>query len=349
MRIAQVSPLAEAVPPKFYGGTERIISYLSEHLVALGHQVSLFASGDSITAAKLYPGCRQATRLDPSAGDPTAYSIAMAEEVASLADQFDIIHLHTDFLHFPLFRRVATPSVTTLHGRLDLPELQPVFRAFPDMPVISISEAQRAPLPIAQWAGTVPHGLPRNLLEFVPRSNGYLAFLGRITPDKGPDAAIRIALAAGRRLAIAAKVDRVDRAYFQDQIEPLLGAPGIEFIGEIDETEKAAFLGGADALLFPICWPEPFGLVMIEALACGTPVIAYNCGSVSEIIEDGVSGFIVDTETQAIEAVRRIVSLDRATVRAAFERRFTSDHMAAGYLAIYRQLISAQTAQLQYA
>lgn len=349
MKIAQVAPLAESVPPRQYGGTERIVSYLTEELVALGQEVTLFASGDSRTRAVLHAGSPRALRSDATCRDPLAWHIAMLEQVVQAAPHFDIIHFHLDWLHFPTFRRLGVPFVTTLHGRLDLPELAPLFGEFCELPLISISDAQRKPIAWANWIGTIHHGLPVSLLEPLNRNEGYLAFLGRISPEKDPAAAIRIAAKSGRRLKIAAKVDRVDAAYFAEVVEPLLDTPGIEFIGEIGEREKQDFLGRAAALLFPVDWPEPFGLVMIEALACGTPVIAYPRGSVPEIIEDGVTGFIVEDEADALRALARIDRLDRRRIRHEFERRFTSERMAKEYLAFYRQLSQPPVANLQSA
>jgi glycosyltransferase involved in cell wall biosynthesis len=347
MKIAQVAPLTEAIPPKLYGGTERIVSYLTEELVALGHSVTLFASGDSQTSAQLEVMSLRALRFDRTIRDVLAPHILMLEKVAQRAAEFDIIHLHLDHLPFPLFRRVATPKLATLHGRLDLPELAPLYDEFNDFPVVSISEAQRDPLPQAHWADTVHHGLPIDLHQ--PRSSkgSYLAFLGRISPEKRPDLAIKWAVAAGRRLRIAAKVDAVDMGYFTDAIEPLLSQPGIEFIGEISEKEKTQFLGEASALLFPIDWPEPFGLVMIEAMACGTPVIAFNRGSVPEVIEDGVTGFVITDEAGALDAIRRIEQLDRRRIRESFEQRYTARRMAEDYLAIYQRLSLTGTRRLQ--
>jgi len=345
MRIAQVAPLAEAVPPLLYGGTERIVSYLTEELVALGHEVTLFASGDSRTTAQLEAVVPRALRLDASVRDVIAPHILMLSRLQERLGEFDVVHFHTDYLQLPLMRSAGVPFLTTLHGRLDLPELAPLMRAFPEAPFVSISDAQRRPLPFAHWAGTVHHGLPAALLPFSPRDRGYLAFLGRISPEKGPDAAIRIARATGLPLRIAAKVDNADRAYFEAVVRPLLDQPGVEFIGEIDEMQKAEFLGGAAALLFPIQWPEPFGLVMIEAMACGTPVVAFNRGSVPEVVEEGVSGFVVEDETSALAALRRIGAIDRAAVRRAFEARFTARRMAEDYLALYRRLTGVQAAR----
>ena len=338
MRIAQIAPLHEAVPPKLYGGTERIVSYLTEELVALGHEVTLFASGDSRTSAALASVWPQALRLDPSVRDPIAPHMLMLEEVYRRASDFDVLHCHLDYLPFSLLSRGRVPHVTTLHGRLDLPELQPVFDCFKRAPVISISDSQRTPLPQARWVQTVLHGLPENLLTPQPGGQDYLAFLGRIAPEKGPDKAIRIARALGLPLKIAAKVDRADAEYFATVIKPMIAEGGVEFVGEIDERQKAAFLSGAHALLMPVDWPEPFGLVMIEAMACGTPVIAFNRGSVPEVIDHGISGFIVEDEQGAIAAARRLPALRRSTVRARFEQRFTARRMAEDYLAAYRAL-----------
>ncbi|PPQ33488.1 glycosyltransferase family 4 protein [Rhodopila globiformis] len=339
MRIAQIAPLYEAVPPKLYGGTERVVSFLTEELVALGHNVTLFASGDSVTAAELESVIPRALRLDPSIRDLLAPQMLLMEAVRRRADEFDILHFHLDYLPFSLFSRQQTPFVTTLHGRLDLPELKPMFKAFPDVSVVSISDSQREPLPGARYVGTVHHGLPAGLLLPQQRAKpDYLAFLGRIAPEKGPDSAIRIARACGIPLKIAAKVDRADQSWFDAVIRPLLQDGGVEMVGEISDDRKAAFLSGAVALLMPIAWPEPFGLVMIEAMACGTPVIAFNRGSVPEIIDDGVSGYIVEDEAGAIAAVSSLVRLSRNTVRASFMARFTARRMAQDYLTIYRKL-----------
>jgi glycosyltransferase involved in cell wall biosynthesis len=345
MRIAQIAPLQECVPPKLYGGTERIVSYLTEELVRQGHDVTLFASGDSKTAANLVPCCDLALRLNPSVRDYLPYHIIMLEEVRRRATDFDVLHFHIDFLHAPVIRPLAHRTVTTQHGRLDLPDLAPFYGVFRELPLVSVSDHQRKYLHHANWIGTVHHGVPGDLLPFQLRSNGgYLAFLGRISPEKGPNRAIEIAVRAGMPLKIAAKVDRVDQAYWDEIIHPMVKAhSNVEYIGEINEFEKADFLGDAAALLFPIDWPEPFGLVMIEAMACGTPVIAFRRGSVPEIVEDGTSGFIVDTVEQAVAAVRRIATLDRAEVRGAFERRFSVERMAHDYLAIYRSLVSLHT------
>lgn len=341
MRIAQVSPLYESVPPRLYGGTERIVHYLTEALVALDHEVTLFASRDSRTSARLAACCGESLRLS-ACQDPIAPHVLMAEQVIRHADDFDIIHSHIDYLMFPAARRrPEAPVVTTLHGRLDLPELAGIHREFKGAPLISISRDQRRPLPDSAWAGTVPHGLPRDLYPFQGKRGSYLAFVGRMSPEKRPDLAIEIASRAGLPLKLAAKVSRHEQDWFEDRIKPMLSRPGIEFVGEIGEKDKAGFLGGAAALLFPVDWPEPFGLVMIESMACGTPVIAFRRGSVPEVIEDGVSGFVVDDAEAAIAKVPAAAALDRARVRAAFERRFTADRMARDYLRIYGNLIGA--------
>ncbi len=338
MRIAQIAPLYEAVPPKFYGGTERVVSYLTEELVALGHEVTLFASGDSETTAHLEAAWPRALRLDPAIRDPIAPHALLMERVMQRAAEFDVLHFHNEYLPFSLFSRQPTPWLNTLHGRLDMIEYQGIFDVFSQVPLVSISDSQRRPLPQANFIGTVLHGLPENLLTPRPATPSYLAFLGRISPEKRPDRAIRIARAAGIPLKIAAKVDNADRAYFEAVIKPMLDDPGVELIGEINEAQKPDFLSGAIALLMPIDWPEPFGLVMIEAMACGTPVIAINRGSVPEVVDDGVSGFIVEDETGAIGAVERLGELDRARVRAQFEKRFTAKRMALDYLALYRAI-----------
>jgi len=338
MKIAQVAPLFERVPPRRYGGTERVVSYLTEELVRQGHDVTLFASADSITAARLVAPCRKALRLDPACVDPLAHQILMLEMVFREAEQFDVLHFHTDYLHFPLSRRFPIRQVTTLHGRLDLPDLAPLYREFRDMPVVSISDAQRKPLPWANWQATVHHGLPHSLYAFQPKRGDYLAFLGRISPEKRGDRAIEIAREVGMPIRIAAKVDRADREYFESVVRPLLADPLVEFVGEIGEREKQDFLGNAFALLFPIDWPEPFGLVVIEAMACGTPVIAFPGGSVPELIEDGVSGFIVGSVEEAAAAVDRVSALPRKNCRQAFLERFTASRMAEEYLEIYRRL-----------
>jgi glycosyltransferase involved in cell wall biosynthesis len=342
MRIAQIAPLTEAVPPSLYGGTERVISWLTEELVALGHDVTLFASGDSVTTAKLDPIWPRALRLDGTVRDPNALHMMMIEQVFRRADEFDLMHFHLDYFPFSLMMRQTTPFVTTLHGRLDLPEHQPVFATFSSIPIVSISNAQRRPIPKANWVATVHHGLPPNLLQPRPVKPAYLAFLGRISPEKRADRAIRIAQHCGMPLKIAAKVDRADRDYFEETIRPLLSAPGVEFIGEIADAQKPEFLSGATALLLPIDWPEPFGLVMIEAMACGTPVVAFNRGSACEIIEDGVTGFVVEDETSAAGAVHAAARLPRDAIRRRFEERFTARRMANDYVNLYRKLIDAK-------
>jgi glycosyltransferase involved in cell wall biosynthesis len=343
MNIAQVAPLYESVPPKGYGGTERVVSYLTEELVRQGHQVTLFASGDSVTHAHLVAPCQHALRLDQQYRDHLAPHVVMLEHLFRDAAAFDIIHSHLDYLSFPLASRHLTPTLTTLHGRLDLPELVSIYQTFPMMPVVSISQDQRTPLPWLNWQGTVYHGLPENLYAFQEGSGSYLAFLGRIAPEKRVDQAIAIAKQAGIPLKIAAKVDQVDRAYFEASIQPLLQDPLVDYIGEIGDHEKNAFLGGAAALLFPINWPEPFGLVMIEALACGTPVIAYRRGSVPEVIEDGVTGYIVDSVEEAVQAVPRALALSRRRCRQVFDTRFSACRMAQDYLRIYQGLLIDST------
>ena len=347
MRIAQVAPLTEAIPPKLYGGTERVVSWLTEELVALGHDVTLFASGDSRTTAHLEPIWPRALRLDGKVRDPMALHMAMLEQVYQRADQFDILHFHLDYFPFSLFSRNATPFITTLHGRLDLPEHQVVFDVFKRAPVISISDAQRGPVPNAHWIETIYHGLPADLLRPDPVKPGYLAVLGRIAPEKAVDRAIHIARRAGMPLKIAAKVDPVDRQYFEHEIRPLLDLPGIEYIGEINDVQKSEFLSGAIGLLMPIDWPEPFGLVMIEAMACGTPVLAYPGGSVPEIVEDGLTGFIVNNEAEAVDAVRRLPELSRLRIRARFEERFTARRMAMDYLSVYRRMAESHAPRLR--
>jgi glycosyltransferase involved in cell wall biosynthesis len=340
MRIAQVAPLYESVPPKYYGGTERIVSYLTEELVAQGHDVTLFASGDSRTAAELVPMCPRSLRLDRSCVDQLVHHLLMLEQVLRRADAFDVIHFHVDYLHFPLSRRARYPHVTTLHGRLDIPDLVPLYEEFPDEPLVSISDAQRLPLSWVNWLGTVYHGLPRDLYRFHPERGSYLACLGRISPEKRVDRAIEIAKQVGIPLRIAAKVDKADQEYFDTVIEPLLHDPLVEFIGEIADDEKNAFLGNAQALLFPIDWPEPFGIVMIEAMACGTPVIAYSHGSVPEVMEQGRTGYVVEELDDAVEAVRRLSRLSRARCREVFEERFTAARMARDYVAVYERLVA---------
>jgi glycosyltransferase involved in cell wall biosynthesis len=340
MKIAQIAPLYEAVPPRLYGGTERIVAHLTDALVDLGHDVTLFASAEAQTQAKLVPVRDQAIRLDPaSLKSDLAAHLSMLHELRRRRHEFDILHFHVDLIHFPFFSDNAGRTVTTLHGRLDLKDLAEAYARWPQFPLVSISDAQRRPLPDANWRATIQHGLAQNLYDFTAAPHEpYLAFLGRISPEKRPDRAIAIARQSGLRLKIAAKVDAADRVYFHEVIEPLLQDPLIEFIGEIGDAEKSAFLGNARALLFPIDWPEPFGLVMIEAMACGTPVIAWRCGSVPEVIDDGVSGFIVDSEAEALAAVARLDRLDRRVVRHQFENRFSADVMARNYLQLYWRL-----------
>lgn len=341
LRIAQVSPLFESVPPKQYGGTERIVSYLTEELVSQGHDVTLFASGDSVTAARLVSPKQTAIRLDHDCRDWIPYHLLMLEQVIERAEEFDLIHFHMDLLHLPFARRLAAPSVTTLHGRLDLPDLSPLYREFRDAPLVSISFSQRKPLPFANWVGNVYHGLPLELYRASTqqKQGQYLAFLGRISREKGPDMAIALAKASGLLLKIAAKVDRADQEYFDSVIRPLLDDPLVEFVGEVNDKEKEAFCQNAIALLFPIDWPEPFGLVMIEAMACGTPVIARKRGSVPEIIDDGITGFIFETQEEALRIIERAQSFDRARCRNVFEERFSTPRMARDYLQLYEQVL----------
>ncbi len=350
MKIAQIAPLMESVPPRLYGGTERVVSYLTEELVRQGHDVTLFASGDSITAAELVPCAAEAIRLSPTIKDYVPHYLMMVDKVRRIAHQFDVVHFHIDALHMPLFRDSAAKTVTTLHGRQDLPDLLPLYRAFPEIPLVSISNAQRAPIPDANFVRTVYHGLPTDLLpaNYEPRG-GYLAFLGRISQEKRPDRAIAIATALGLPLKIAAKVDKVDEAYFREVIAPLLQHPHIEFVGEINERDKAKFLGDALALLFPIDWPEPFGLVMIEAMASGTPVLGFRRGSVPEVIDDHVTGRIVDSVEDAIRVTPEVIGIDRRAVRRRFEERFSSTRMASDYLKVYHSLLrGAKPKRIQY-
>jgi glycosyltransferase involved in cell wall biosynthesis len=340
MKIAQIAPLMESVPPRFYGGTERIVSYLTEELVRLGHDVTLFASADSITAANLVGCASMALRLDNNVRDPIPYYMLMLDRVRALAEEFDILHFHIDQFHFPLFRPMANRTVTTLHGRQDLPDLKPLYIGFSEMPLVSISDHQRLPIANANVVAAIHHGIPSNLHKPVydPRG-GYVAFLGRISPEKGPERAIQIARALGIPLKIAAKVDKVDEAYFREKIAPLLSEPGVEFIGEINEHNKAKFLGEARALLFPIDWPEPFGLVMVEAMACGTPVLAFRHGSVPEVVDQGITGAIVDTVEEAVRMLPQVLALDRRAVRQRFAQRFSSTRMATDYVSLYRSLL----------
>jgi glycosyltransferase involved in cell wall biosynthesis len=338
MRIAQVAPLYESVPPRLYGGTERVVSYLTEALVQLGHEVTLFASGDSVTGAELVACCPEALRLDPNSVDPLAHHVVQLERVLAHADQFDLIHWHVDYLHYPFSIRQQYAHVTTLHGRLDLPELAMIYQQYSGVPVVSISDAQRVPIPWANWVGTVYHGLPESLYAFRPSPGKYLAFLGRISPEKRVDRAIRIAAATGIPLKVAAKVDAVDREYFAT-IEPLFDHPLVDFIGEIGESGKSDFLGGALGLLFPIDWPEPFGLAVIESLACGTPVVAYDGGSLPELLGSGEGGFIVREFDEAVQAVRSLAAIDRRRCRRLFLERFTARRMATDYVRLYQRLI----------
>ena len=342
MKIAQVTPLYEAVPPKLYGGTERVVAHLTDALVDLGHEVTLFASADAQTRARLIAVRDQAIRLDPAPlKSDLAAHMAMLAEVLKRADQFDVIHFHTDMIHFPFFSRCADKTVTTLHGRLDLKDLPAVYERWPEFGLVSISDDQRRPLPSASWKATVHHGMPADLYAFSARPDGYLAFLGRISPEKRPDRAIEIATKLGKPLKMAAKIDAQDKVYWDTVIRPLVdGNPLVEFVGEIGDHQKSAFLGGAEALLFPIDWPEPFGLVMIEAMACGTPVVAFRCGSAPEIVEDGETGFLVDTVEQAVAAAARAPLLDREAVRAHFELRFSATAMARRYLDVYGDLLA---------
>jgi glycosyltransferase involved in cell wall biosynthesis len=341
MRIAQLAPLAESVPPKLYGGTERVIAWLVDELVELGHEVTLFASGDSRTRAQLVPVWPRALRLGTPRSDPNAAHAVSLEALAERADEFDVIHAHVDWFHLPLLSRLGVPFLTTTHGRLDLARLPEVIRRFPRAPFVSISNNQREPLASANWLATVYHGLPEQSLRPGDDRRAYLAFLGRFTRDKGPESAIRIAQAAGMPLHIGAKVPRGERGYFKEAIEPLIDGRQVHLRGEVNDATKEQLLCGAAALLFPIDWPEPFGLVMIEAMACGTPVIAFRSGSVPEVIEDGVTGFIVDDEDGAIQAVKRLEQLDRRVIRAAFERRFSAKRMAQEYLGCYARLIKS--------
>jgi glycosyltransferase involved in cell wall biosynthesis len=343
MKIAQVAPLIESVPPRLYGGTERIVSYLTEELVRLGHNVTLFASADSITRAELAPCCTRALRLDPTVRDIIPHFMLMIDKVRERAGEFDVFHFHIDFFHFPLFRSLAARTLTTLHGRQDLADLKPFYSRFGGMPLVSISHDQRKSLPHANFVATIHHGIPADLHRPSFEQGSYLAFLGRISPEKRPDRAIGIARAAGIPLKIAAKVDKVDEDYFRNKILPLIHGPGVEFVGEINEHEKTEFLGEAAALLFPVDWPEPFGLVMIEAMACGTPVLAFRCGSVPEVIEDGVTGKVVGSEEEAIRALPAILAYDRSVVRQRFEERFTATRMARDYVSTYRRLMRTRT------
>ncbi len=353
MKIAQIAPLIESVPPRFYGGTERIVSYLTEELVRLGHDVTLFASGDSTTAAELVPCCTRALRLDPTVRDAVPDFMLMIDKVRKRAEEFGILHFHIDLFHFPLFRSLEAKTLTTLHGRQDLSDLKPFYSRFSEMPLVSVSNDQRKPLPHANFVKTIHHGIPADLHLPSFKDGIYLAFLGRISPEKRPDRAIRIARAAGIPLKIAAKVDKVDEEYFRNSILPFIDGRSVEFVGEINEREKTKFLGEAAALLFPVDWPEPFGLVMIEAMACGTPVLAFRCGSIPEIIENGVTGKIVDSEDEAIASLPEILAYSRRRIRRRFKERFTATRMAAEYVDTYRRSFSTRqllkTSQLQKA
>ncbi|HEY6820673.1 MAG TPA: glycosyltransferase family 4 protein [Burkholderiales bacterium] len=346
MKIAQIAPLAESVPPKLYGGTERVVSYLTEELVRLGHDVTLFASGDSVTSARLVACAPRALRLDPRVKEPLPHLLLMLETVRQRVREFDVLHFHTDHLHLPLFRAFARKTVTTLHGRLDIPDLQPLYREFADMPLVSISDSQRRPLAAANWVGTVHHGLAPQVCPFNASPSGdYFAFLGRVSPEKGLERAIEIAKAAGVRLRVAAKIDAADSRYYRQRVVPLLGDPLIEYVGEVDEKDKGAFLGNARALLFPIDWPEPFGLAMIEAMSCGTPVIAWPHGSVPEIVEHGVTGYVINSVDDAVSAVQKVDRLDRDQVRMRFEERFSAARMAHDYLEVYGALVGKRSVQ----
>ena len=347
MRIAQVSPLFESVPPQAYGGTERVVSFLTEELVRAGHEVTLFASGDSRTSARLMPMVERALRLDPDSVDSLAHHVLMLERLQQHLSSFDIVHYHVDYLHFPLSRRSTVPHVTTLHGRLDLKDLRPLYDEFQDMPVISISNSQREPLPQANWHSTVYHGLPADLFQLGDGGGGYLLFLGRISPEKRVDRAIEVARRSGLKLRIAAKIDDADLAYFKEEIEPLFADPLVEYIGEVGDDDKGELIANARGLMFLIDWREPFGLVMIEAMACGTPTIAWNAGSVSEVISDGLTGFIVHSVDEAVGAVGRLSQLSRPAIRREFERRFTAARMASDYVEVYKDLVAVERAGAQ--
>jgi glycosyltransferase involved in cell wall biosynthesis len=339
MRIAQIAPLFESVPPRLYGGTERVVFWLTEELVRRGHAVTLFASADSVTSAELVPCASEALRLNASVKDPIPYYMLMLDKIRRRAGEFDILHFHIDQLHFPLFRDIAARTLTTLHGRQDLPDLPPLYYGFGEMPLVSISDSQRKPIPHANYVATVYHGMPTDLFELKAQPRGgYVAFLGRISPEKRPDRAIKIAAALGVPLRIAAKIDKVDGAYFENEIKPMLAGPGVEFIGELSDNRKNEFLGEALALLFPIDWPEPFGLVMIEAMACGTPVLAFRQGSVPEVIDDGITGRIVATMEEAVAALPQVLAMDRRAVRRRFEERFSTARMVNDYMSLYRRL-----------
>jgi glycosyltransferase involved in cell wall biosynthesis len=339
LRIAQVAPLYESVPPQGYGGTERVVSYLTEELVRQGHEVTLFASGDSRTAARLVSTSPRSLRLDPECHDPLARHLVHLAAVFREVDRFDFVHFHVDYLHYLLSRHTGVPHATTLHGRLDLPDLVPLYREFRDLPLVSISDAQRTPLPWLNWQATVYHGLPLDLYPPGDGAGGYLAFLGRISPEKRLDLAIEIARRSGLPLRVAAKVDRADLTYYREVIEPLLAQPHVTFLGEVDQAGKEELLRRARALLFPVDWPEPFGLVMIESMACGTPVVAYRRGSVAEVVDEGVTGFVCASVPEAVAAVQRAGTLSRRRCRARFEERFSDRRMARDYLAIYERIL----------
>jgi glycosyltransferase involved in cell wall biosynthesis len=347
MRIAQVAPLFESVPPKLYGGTERIVHYLTEELVQLGHDVTLYASGDSRTSARLVSGCARSLRLDQTSVDDVAHHVKMLDQLARDHARYDVVHFHIDYLHFVVSRVLGFPQLTTLHGRLDIPDLQPLYDQFPDMPVVSISDAQRKPLPQANFIGTVLHGLPMDLLPFSPTPADYLLFMGRVSPEKRPDRAVDIARALNLPLRVAAKIAKHDQHYYEREIAPLFRDPLVTFQGEVADADKAALVGGARVLLFPIDWPEPFGLVMIEAMACGTPVVAFDHGSVREVIDDGVTGFIVSDMRQAVAATRKALTLDRRRIREVFERRFSARRMAEQYVALYETVANPSSKRLE--
>src|SRR5215467_8525507 len=347
LRIAQVAPLVESVPPKHYGGTERIVAYLTEELVRSGHKVTLFASGDSVTSAELVPVCRRSFRQNKRAKDYLSREVLLMDHVMERAGEFDVIHFHTGCLHYLICRQLPVPHVMTLHGRLDTLELCWLYERFRHMPMISISNSQRTPWPCANWQATIYHGLPHDLFQFHPETGSYLAFLGRASPEKRVDRAIEIAKRVGIPLKIAAKVDPADRRYFKREIEPLLDDPHIEWLGEINDKDKDEFLGNAYALLFPIDWPEPFGLVMIESMACGTPVIAYAGGSVGEVMDDGLTGFVVNDIEQAVEATRHVRDLSRARCREIFEKRFTASRMASDYIDVYTRLVDSRMRRME--
>ena len=349
MRIAQIAPLIESVPPRLYGGTERVVSYLTEELVRQGHDVTLFASADSETSARLMPCAPAALRFETRSASPLPHYMLMFEQLRRHRRNFDLLHFHIDYLHYPLMREMGVPHLTTLHGRQDLWDLQPLFDEYAEMPVVSISDSQRVPALSANWAGTVYHGIPRDLLSFSPDGGDYLAFLGRICAEKRVDRAIEIATRADRQLLIAAKIDAADREYYETDVKPLLDQPNVRFIGEVNDREKAKLLGGALALLFPIDWPEPFGLTMIESMACGTPVLGWRCGSVPEIVTDGVSGRVVESIYQAVAAIDELAALDRGLVRECFEHRFSVERMTADYLAVYERLVDLRTSSVNTA